>query len=409
MVKVGRATSVTLAMGAYLGYAVFWLGWFNTKPEPPWLSVGDPRQLRMVIVLSMPLAAPMVLRWMIGRLGLKQSAFSLLPLAALATTAYFVGSCRYYHGTLRPFDPFVQTAALAPIIPERRSTAYRILTLGGSTTLSEDKAAEYNYPWKLERRLNARRDGPSVEIINGGKDWYTTRHSLINYTSYYRRWEPDLVIVMHAINDLYRSFTPAEFSLGPYNELYTHFYGPAIHGARPPSFEEELFWHRLRPARLEWFGGLRTRVVEMPVERFQSLRAYERNLRALVQYIHADQARAILVSQPSLYRDVLDEPESQALWMNRAFCVAELSFTRREVPSTKSLARAMKAFNDVARRIASETGAGFVDADAAISKDLTMFEDDVHYTDTGSARLAEVIAQELLASRVLSARRTTPQ
>ena len=39
-------------------------------------------------------------------------------------------------------------------------------------------------------------------FVYAGMDWYTTKHSLINYVTYYRDWQPDVVVVMHAINDL---------------------------------------------------------------------------------------------------------------------------------------------------------------------------------------------------------------
>ena len=45
-------------------------------------------------------------------------------------------------------------------------------------------------------------------------DWYTTKHSLINYVTNLRDAELDLIVVMHAVNDLYRSFFPPDFTIG---------------------------------------------------------------------------------------------------------------------------------------------------------------------------------------------------
>ena len=102
-------------------------------------------------------------------------------------------------------------------------------------------------------------------------DWYTSKHSLINYTAYCRKFDADVVVVMHAINDLYRSFSPPDFSVGKYESDYSHFYGPSIYGAKPQSFSQMLY----KNFRKVWFGkNVKSRDFEK--EEFISKNDFER-------------------------------------------------------------------------------------------------------------------------------------
>ena len=392
-----KIVAITAGTAVYASYLFFWLGWFSYTSSPPWIGVNSRAQFTLIAVLSVPLIAPIVIGLMVRKMGAKPTAFAVLPIAFLVLASYTLGSFGYYYSRTHPFDPFVQKHAISPTVPVERTDAFRILTLGGSTTFRSAGTVEQTYPWKLGRLLNHR-----VEVINAGMDWYTTRHSLINYTTFYRQWKPDLVIVMHAINDLYRSFSPPRFAVGPYNDLYSHFYGPSINGARPIPIETFLI-DTLRPPMQEWYGDLRIHPVEMPLERFTSLAAFERNLASLVHYIQSDGSQVILMSQPSLYREDLRDFELKELWMTGRYMVEDVSVFRREIPSAKSMTRAMAAFNHAAQDIAERACVHFLDAAPRIDKNLDMFEDDVHYTDAGSTRLAEIVRHFLIESALIPA------
>ena len=70
---------------------------------------------------------------------------------------------------------------------------------------------------------------------------FTSKHSLINYTTNLRDWSPHIVIIMHGINDLYRFIFRPLSSQESHTIDYGHiFYGPAINGALPPTFEKHI-------------------------------------------------------------------------------------------------------------------------------------------------------------------------
>src|SRR5919201_3110956 len=113
-----------------------------------------------------------------------------------------------------------------PIELRKPPRTFRIFALGGSTTLGIGNAYEDTYPFKLQSMLRQRYPDINIEVQNAGSAWYTTAHVLINYQLRVRRFEPDLIIVFEAINDLYRSFSPPWWAVGEFKPDYSHYLGP---------------------------------------------------------------------------------------------------------------------------------------------------------------------------------------
>jgi hypothetical protein len=96
----------------------------------------------------------------------------------------------------------------------------------------------------------------TIEVQNAGSAWYTTAHLLIDYQLLVRQFEPDLIIVFEAINDLYRSFSPPWWAVGEFRPDYSHYLGPYIRFLGPDvwprasasrwSVSGLLVWRRLR-------------------------------------------------------------------------------------------------------------------------------------------------------------------
>jgi hypothetical protein len=108
---------------------------------------------------------------------------------------------------------------------------FRIFVLGGSTVLSSRVHYKKSHVRLLGLALQelfaqAPDDDRKVEIQNAGNHWHTSQHSLMKYLFQVKDFDPDLVIVWHGINDLYRWCSPPRFSRGDYQADYSHFWGP---------------------------------------------------------------------------------------------------------------------------------------------------------------------------------------
>jgi lysophospholipase L1-like esterase len=347
--------------------------------------------------LAAALLLPPLVALAARRLGSRRVAFTLLPGIALLAIAYFAASTYYYWTRTYPFDPFLQVPP--PELEARPSPAgvaqFRILALGGSTTHNAKLPPQSRYPEVLERLLRERRPDLDIVVANAGMEWYTTKHSLIDYDTRLYRWRPDLVVVMHGINDLCRSCNPPEFVVAPntaYEPDWSHYYGAAMHAAAPPSFPR--FLYDLLFLEIGWKWYARWRVVERdyPVDHWLALPDYRQNLSRLAGNVRGDGHDLVLVNQASLLGEDLTPQERRVLLFGAAFCRKALDFARSEVPSPNALAAGLAAFNAATLEVGRQVGAPVVDAAAALPKDLGHFVDDVHYTAGGSEALARAVA-----------------
>lgn len=378
----------------YLLYSFIYAGWLSHRSVVPDIFIYSKGYFVFLCVMALPFFLPLMARVYIKTIGVKGFWYSVILAIAAFLILYVPSAIYYYYTEEHLFDPFLQNPPSKINITDKDPGTFRILCLGGSTTeelaLPEDK----RYPAVLEDILRKRYPAAKIEVFNGAKNWYTTKHSLISYITYYSDWKPDLIIVMHAINDLCRSFSPRDFAIGPYNSLWAHFYGPAINGARPPTFEEHLLGYFEVPLNA-WYARYRFLEADYPLDTYVSFSAFKENLRKIVRYGRANSADIILVSQPSLYKEKMGIEEKQALYFGRTIANRRLNFMQTEYPSAESFCRAMKIFNEAARSVALSEGALFVDADGAIEKNLDNFEDDAHYTQRGARLLAEAIAEKI--------------
>lgn len=89
---------------------------------------------------------------------------------------------------------------------DRRYTPHpegrRILCLGGSTTESGNSLGQVgSYPFYLEKTL-AQETGLDYEVLQAGHAGWTSAESLVGWMLDFKDFEPDLVLIHHAVNDL---------------------------------------------------------------------------------------------------------------------------------------------------------------------------------------------------------------
>jgi hypothetical protein len=65
----------------------------------------------------------------------------------------------------------------------------------------------------------------------------------------------------------------------------------------------------------------------------------------------------------------------------------------------------MQRYNETLLRVCRERGVECIDAAARLPKDASIFWDDAHFTEEGSRRLAQIVADHLLEREPLASRR----
>ncbi len=86
---------------------------------------------------------------------------------------------------------------------EKEDNEIRIITLGGSSTVGNGNIDEYTYPRVLERLLQEEFPDKKITVINGAAGGYSTIESLGYLQTRLLYYKPDIILVMHAWNDMY--------------------------------------------------------------------------------------------------------------------------------------------------------------------------------------------------------------
>jgi len=373
----------------YILALILFAGFATHSSETPEIYIYSKKYLAILVVLGIILLG--LIPWWMNRFleknGTRNFIMALMPSLITIGLIYVGGHYYYYSQQEHLFDPFLQMPPNDYDFSETKdSSTLRILCIGGSTTRNVRLDTMERYPSILHNLMTDKISGKKVEVLNAGMDWYTSKHSNINYVLYCRDFKPDVVIVMHAINDLYRSFSPASLAVGEYKSDYTHFYGPSIGGAKPPTFESLINAF----VRKFWFTPT-SDPDNFDISEFKSLNDFPKYMGTLIELIQNDGAKVVLVSQPYLYKSELSKEENQTLWMDRGMCVIDGKY-----PNGETMALAMDAYNAKTAALAQEYDVKFVHGEPALKKDLEHFVDDVHYTALGAKKLAETIANGVL-------------
>lgn len=285
----------------------------------------------------------------------------------------------------------------------------RIFFLGGSTTESIYLPEEKTFPYLVEKKLAEAVPGKNFECVNGGISGYlaTDVLSLLIFKVMY--YEPDLVVVMLANNDLRYGTVPT------YDPIQRTDYQKILYR---PDYQEGAWSHiaavlkrshfltlikwrlvnRLFPpdaekykSKMEEYNAWRKLRRETPftiMEPSKSLDDFLKYMEEIALIAKGHGVRLIFMTEPFLYQENMPPEMDEKLWMGY------LGKSGVNL-SNEFLVREMNRFNDAVRALAGRPGVELIDLEKTMPKDLVHFYDDLHFTPEGSRKAASVIAQYL--------------
>jgi hypothetical protein len=283
---------------------------------------------------------------------------------------------------------------------EKPIESFRIFMLGGSTVFSGEVKFEQSHPRLLEHYLRKHYPKIKIEVQNAGMHWHSSQESLIKFLTKIEDFHLDLAIVWHAVNDLYRSFSPKDFSIGPYQSDYSHYYGPLQGMIRSyrNSYKTRVgsLSYLVDLGKNYWFSDLKQAYQPISVESFRSLPSFERNMRNIVQIAKLKNVYIILASEPFLYHIDLSDKEKKKIQFDDLFMTED-----GKKPDMISIIHGMNLFNETARNIAMENEVPFFDLEKVVPKTLDYFLDDVHYTEKGNKIIAEKLSEFVIQTKII--------
>ncbi len=339
----------------------------------------------------------------------------------------------HYVNTIENYDPFLQSKLAKTdnlnvnslgfrgeeITKEKPQDTFRIVVLGGSTVLNREVPFEKNAVRLLEKKLRVHYPEKKIEVINAGKDAYTSEHSLIQYLFKIRDLHPDLIIMWHGVNDMFASCTIEGLSHGNYQSDYSHLFGLTANIIftyfRPqPVIQIKLvsidFLRKALQDNLysDITNNIKAREVTdraksyrenkatITVHDFPSIEAYKRNLSYLILLTQQEHIPLLLGNQPNLLKKNPTVEEVEKIMFPTLVCSKNNKYYNLE-----SLHYGITLFNNTTKKLSEENAIPLMDLDSKIPKNLTYFLDSVHYTEKGNELVSQVVYQAIIEGKFL--------
>ena len=270
---------------------------------------------------------------------------------------------------------------------------FRLLLLGGSTTFDPELEYEATYGRQLERLLQETLGPKQAEVQCAAVPGYNSEHSLVRYAADAIELDSDVVLVMHAVNDLHVAAQPPSI----FRRDYGHFGGigkPMLH----PGFVD-------RTRVLDFIQFFAQHVAFSDFRRPDDFDAEGvvpdpgpllRNLRSIAVLGRSRGQQVVLCTQPHTFR--LDVPAEHRLRGDKAL----RNFLNGEpLPGFVWFSRYMGEFNARIRALAAQEGLPLLDLESAVPPTEGMFNDDVHVTAAGARLEAEIATRFLVTQRLV--------
>ena len=280
------------------------------------------------------------------------------------------------------------------LVPEKEEGEVRIFALGGSTTENLGNAHNLHYCGEMESYLHAH-DHSGVLCVNAAKSAYSSAQTIIRLQFEHLEYNPDVITVMHNINDMSVSFFPDRE--GPY---YARKY---LDTNYMPEYKlrRELGKSRVLHMVAKTLAVMRQKTASKKVvsedggvvlssmrfnESFEyDASFFEDNIRSIVAIAEQHDIIVVLLSQPGMY----DEDMVNLNFGHKTFNHLIL------YPPIDQIVEIHKDQNRIVQEIAQEEGVYFVDMANGPSWEREDFIDMVHFTDRGIQKFGAYLGDEM--------------
>jgi lysophospholipase L1-like esterase len=288
-----------------------------------------------------------------------------------------------------------------PEPPADFSRDLTIVTVGGSTTecydLAENKTWPHDLGVNLQRRFN------HLWLNNAGLSGNSTFGHYILMQDFLVQLKPKVVIFLVGINDLglrgerdfdqrihgvnFRSLDRFLASAAVHSELATaalnlyRYYFPKSVMINNQNDPQETDFKKL--SHFEVSDAARAALIKDHQDHY--LRPYKTRLEKLITICRKHNILPVLVTQPVLYGEGVDEASGVDLGHR---------FVAQDMDGATAW-QVLELYNDTTREVGREQGVLVIDLARQMPKNSTYYYDLMHYTNAGAAQVANLIATQL--------------
>jgi len=299
-------------------------------------------------------------------------------------------------------------------MPPRPREAYRIVAIGGSTTICVNLDDSEEWPHKLMEYMNASRNRKPVWVGNAGATGANTvNHAVV------MQWLPgalqaDMVVFLFGVNDMDTSLAFGGAPTQAFLEKGAAFQDlpPGTRWRSPYPFYRRLrliplvresirnLGQRFRGAaampllNLDLFRKRRaaSQVVPLP-DLSTGIKEYRDRITRLASQCRNLELRCLFLTQPTMWRNDLRPDEERLLWRG---------YTGHwEKPkgyfSAGDMAKAMELYNHALLDLCGQSKLECYDLASHIPKDTSAFFDEMHFNEAGARLVAQNLKEYLLS------------
>jgi lysophospholipase L1-like esterase len=297
------------------------------------------------------------------------------------------------------------------------SPAYRILTMGGSTTICSFLDDAKAWPAVVQQKLPRTADGRTVWVGNIGKSGLSTRSHVLQMRYLTPQYPADAILVLTGINDLVRRIWDDEaydphflesaenanllmfktFSILP-DSLYTFYkrFGIWKLTRRAKSYlknhvgEASLLAEIKRSRDLRRYGRAITTLPDLE----NALEEYAGNLVQIIQAAKRQNLRLIMMTQPAWWNARLTAEERASLLPFGSIGYSAPP-NKYDYYSVEIMAECMRLYNDKLVSISRQFGVECIDLASRVPQTAQVFYDDCHFTELGAELVADIVVDYL--------------
>lgn len=266
----------------------------------------------------------------------------------------------------------------------------RIFTIGGSTT--EDVYLTEGKTWSDRLRQLLAANFRHLWLNNAGFTGHSTFAHQILLEDHIANYQPDVLLFLVGINDVdrreldrksLRSWEPAIFDLATHSELVNL----GLNLYRALQARHRKIGHNIGGLREDWLVTWEIKEADKQAAIDQNeglLAAYHDRLAQLVETSRGIGAEPILITQPVLYGEGVDDRTGLDLGRISVHPV-----------DGRTAWNILQRYNDVARQVASENDLILVDLAVQLPKSSRYFYDTIHFSNEGSSAIAHIVYRSI--------------
>lgn len=276
---------------------------------------------------------------------------------------------------------------------------FSIIAVGGSTTESAYVSDNKTWPEIASRKLNDKHD--SVWINNAGLDGHSTYGHFILIQDYICEIKPDYIMFLIGINDVGREDEINEQALDrikgkiKFNNLkafvkststYSEVMAFLLNVYRSQKAKMKGLEHKsLNLTTLEEMDSPEEELNDILREHKEKyIPIYQKKVEKLINITNNCGIDIIFITQPMLFGDVIDPKSGRNL--------SSIKFGDK---SGGTHWKILELYNDKLRAISSENNIFLIDLAKELPKDSTYFYDSIHFTNEGSAKIGQIVSDNI--------------